>query len=166
MSLVDTAGGFVRAAGRFDILGGLLFAGDQVCGGSRAGAGMWCPGSPPSSGPMVATGGGAVSSWPVPVIRCVVGPRPPTSSGPRATTAGRQVGDPVLQVANAGDRAGDPVLQVAPGRRRAQGPGWPLPVAGRVNRCCRWPPGRCRDLVPRAAAELDTQGGHCRPPGG
>ncbi len=162
MSLVDTAGGFVRAAGRFDILGGLLFAGDQVCGGPRAGAGMWCPGSPPSSGLMVATGGGAVSSWPVPVIRCVVGPRPPTSSGPRAATAGRQVGDPVLQVANAGDRAGDPVLQVAPGRRRAQGPGWP-PVAVPVR---SGPPGRCRDLVPRVTAELGAQGGHCRPLGG
>ena len=41
--------------------------------------------------------------------------------------------------AELGAQAGEPVLQVAPGRRRAQGSGWPLPAARRVNRCCRWP---------------------------
>nr|UII03186.1 Hypothetical protein [Aeromonas caviae] len=59
--------------------------------------------------------------------------------------------------AELGAQAGEPVLQVAPGRRRAQGPGWLLPVAGQVNRCCRWP---------QAADELRAQGGHCRWPGG
>ena len=137
-------------------------------GGPRAGVGTWCPGSPMSSAPKVATAGGQAGE---PVLQ--VAPGQPMSSAPSVAIAGGRAGEPVLQVAPgqpmssapsvaiAGGRAGDPVLQVPPGpppgsgalgRRRARRPRWLLPAARRVNRFCRLSPGRRRDPVPKVAS--------------
>ena len=83
-------------------------------GGPRAGVGTWCPGSPMSSAPKVATAGGQAGE---PVLQ--VAPGPPMSPGLRVATAGGQAGDPVLRVA-----PGPPPGSGALGRRRARGPGW------------------------------------------
>ncbi len=143
-----------RVSGAVDVQ--LASAGDPVRSGP---AGRYRDLVPRVTAELGAQGGhcrplGGLSGGPPagPGIRC---PGSSTSSGPKVATAGGQAGEPVLQVAPGPVPGSGP-----PGHPRARRPRWPLPAVRQVNRCCRWPPGRCRDLVPRVTPELGAQGGH------